>query len=197
MENSAWKYVVILLIGVIVVLVGSNYALDWFFGYREIPGLPSRVQAPSPSSQQPGETTALRVEKFDIQDGGFFYKVYGRFVEGPLYRGESLQGLFVIDGDSSETPVTVILTSRGGSMSLGFAAPTIDGGLTTQTATTDEVKDAVSLNEPVQLRLTYTQERATSEFEQRTIQTLDTIAGGSLVIPEDTVLVPQQLIVVK
>jgi len=202
MNNKSNILYVFLILGAISVVM---FMLYLFIGtYNNVPiasllPFASRKQSatlrdgiPSPSPK-PANKNLPSVQRIVSSTGLVVYIVQGKFVTAPTYNSIGmLQGDFVIDRDPLSHKIKVIMTSATGKMNVSKSEGSFDGKTLVGTEDGDNIRQSITVNAPVQLRVysTGSVPSASDKLEQKV---LDGIIQGDWSIPDNYILSPPSI----
>lgn len=96
----------------------------------------------------------LAIEELPFQNKSkIYYKVRGRFTNDILFQGDFLRGEFVIDGDTTQTPIATFFPPKTGSINIGQFIDTDSNSVTFSSVKSERLLELVKPDVQVELRL--------------------------------------------
>lgn len=92
------------------------------------------------------------IEKVSISNEGYYYNVSGTFVDTAYYKNNILFVQFIIDGDPHKQRVPLMMSMKGGNISVGRV---INGSEQWKLTDTDVLKSLIHQNDHAVLRFTF------------------------------------------
>jgi len=166
------RWLSLLIVGILI--TGAVGAVFLIRGFKEgNVGLPRTFQ----NILEPGKN----VSRYSISEVDFLnpttkmYKITGRFRDSLFSQNGWIMGNFLLDGDLTQTPITVSLVPSDGVQSLGIQEN--EGTTNWETASSSEVMEVIRPNQPVELRFVFeldVQGNTTEQYQYDSIEKLKT-----------------------
>jgi len=125
------------------------------------------------------------------------YLITGKFVTTLVYNEQQLlQGDFVIDGDPSSHSIPVVMTRKTGNINVIRTQEKLDGTNAVKPEDTESFRQSIIVNAQIQLRIysLASEKSANDKIEEKV---LDGMIAGNWSIPDDFIIDPPMIVVLK
>jgi hypothetical protein len=196
MNNKPSRLYTILVIGAVIAVVIMVYLLVGTYFNVPLTSLLPFTSTIQPT--QPAGKKLTSVKEIAMSNGQYQYVISGKFVTTPEYNRQNiLQSDFVIDGDPRANRIPVYMTAKTGKISVGKAPDATFNKIVWAIIPTEELRKAIHLNVPAQLRTWYSPKKNTIPILSVFHNALEQIMSGEWNMPPDFYLTPTDVVVMQ
>ena len=203
-KDKRFMWIVWYGVALIAVCVIGVVATSWYFNFQ--PQLPFGITTilrpllPSPvptdtGPAKPKNTTEAFIPSLRkatlTKTGNTLYTLHGTFTDKPKFVNDNLMGMFVIDNDTTKTPIKVIMTARTGTIYVGRFTNSITGNSTWKYEKTTVLESLLDAKKPVELKII-----VSPSFGRDMAKVFNAILTDGWSFPRQFVIVPQMVGVV-